>query len=100
MYHPRGDGNGGSSALFWVPPDRTNISPTLKSEQPALARLNTRFAAFAHVVDGVEVLTKLRPSDVIVSAEVLEGAWELSNYDDSGIIPSDRLKAKKPVAII
>jgi peptidylprolyl isomerase len=76
MLHDRGDGNGASSAFFWVP-DRSSVSPSVRSEQPALARMNTRFAAFAHVVDGAEILARLRPSDVLLSAEVVEGAWDL-----------------------
>lgn len=83
MYHARGDGNGGSSAFFWVPTDR-NLSPAERSSMPALARLNTRFAAFAHVVEGAELLSKLRPSDVLLSAEIQEGAWELVN-DHAGL---------------
>lgn len=71
MYHQRGDGNGASSSFFWVPPDVKGI------EQSVLARLNSRFAAFAHVVEGADILLKLRPSDRIVSMEVVEGAWEL-----------------------
>lgn len=77
MYHVRGDGNGASSAFFWIPPDRAGISPSSRNEMPAVARMNTRFAAFAHVVEGSEILSKLRPSDILLSAEVLDGAWDL-----------------------
>ena len=87
MHHVRGDGNGASSAFFWIPPDRATASPASRTEIPTIARLNTRFAAFAHVVEGTEILTKLRPSDNLLSAEVLDGAWELIvPSDESGVI--------------
>jgi cyclophilin family peptidyl-prolyl cis-trans isomerase len=85
MYHTRGDGNGASSAFFWVPVDRT-VTASVRNEQPAFARLNTRFAAFAHIVEGLDIFSKLRPSDILVSAEVKDGAWELTKYDDSEIV--------------
>lgn len=39
--------------------------------------MDGRFAVFAYVTDGAEVLEKLTPEDKIISAEVIEGAENL-----------------------
>jgi peptidylprolyl isomerase len=76
LLHEVGDYNGGSAAFFWLPPDRSK-SLQQRHMEPAVQRLNYKYALFAYVVDGIDVLEQLREGDVLVSAQVEDGVWDL-----------------------
>ncbi|AUC60341.1 Peptidyl-prolyl cis-trans isomerase [Cyanobacterium sp. HL-69] len=70
LARPSSDPNGGSSQFFFFKFD-TEVTP------PGYNLMDGRFAVFAYVTDGAEVLEKLTPEDKIISAEVIEGAENL-----------------------
>tara|TARA_A100001015_G_scaffold166138_1_gene184657 strand:- start:372 stop:2021 length:1650 start_codon:yes stop_codon:yes gene_type:complete len=80
MLHQLGDRNG-ASASFFTPRPAVPLSSQL------LERLDKRFAVFAFVVQGLDVLPELREDDVLIKAEVEPGPWQLirlsrnSDYD-------------------
>jgi peptidylprolyl isomerase len=70
MARPEGEPNGGSSQFFFF-----LFEPELT---PAgLNLLDGRYAVFGYVVEGKEVLAKLKQGDVIESAKVIDGAENL-----------------------
>lgn len=70
MARPEGEPNGGSSQFFFF-----LFEPELT---PAgLNLLDGRYAVFGYVVEGNEVLEKLKQGDVIESAKVIDGAENL-----------------------
>jgi peptidylprolyl isomerase len=70
MARPESQPNGGSSQFFFF-----LFEPELT---PAgLNLLDGRYAVFGYVVEGQEVLDKLKQGDVIESAKVIDGAENL-----------------------
>ncbi|MGQ4649298.1 peptidylprolyl isomerase [Lyngbya aestuarii] len=69
---PGNDPNGGSSQFFFFKFD-TELTP------PGFNLMDGRYAVFGYLVDGKEVLEKIREGDVIESAKVVEGAGNLVN---------------------
>ncbi|MBE9223256.1 peptidylprolyl isomerase [Cyanobacterium stanieri LEGE 03274] len=70
LARPSTDPNGGSSQFFFFKFD-TEVTP------PGYNLMDGRFAVFAYVTEGAEVLEKLTPEDKVISAEVIEGAENL-----------------------
>jgi peptidylprolyl isomerase len=70
MARPGDDPNGGSSQFFFFlfEPELTPAGANL---------LDGRYSVFGYVIQGKEVLGKLRPGDQIISAKVIEGAENL-----------------------
>lgn len=70
MARPGNDPNGGSSQFFFF-----LFEPELTP--PGLNLLDGRYTVFGYVVEGKEVLEKLKEGDVIESAKVVKGAENL-----------------------
>ena len=76
MLHDERDANSATSAFFFVPFNGT-ISPTECSQDPLISRLDNRYAIFAHVVNGSDLLYQLAANDTLVSADVEQGVWDV-----------------------
>ena len=70
MYHPLGDRNGGSASFFAIPPKS-------KLTREILNKIDKRFAIFAFIVEGLDVLNQLDDDDVVLKTEVEPGNWKL-----------------------
>lgn len=70
MARPGDDANGGSSQFFFLlfEPELTPAGSNL---------LDGRYAVFGYVVEGKDVLSTIKPEDVIESARVVQGAENL-----------------------
>jgi cyclophilin family peptidyl-prolyl cis-trans isomerase len=77
MYHDKGDGNGASTAFFWLKQDRAGTNINDIHNQKVIQRLNTRYSLFGYVVEGNDILEQLREDDILVEAQVQPGAWKL-----------------------
>jgi hypothetical protein len=81
MYHGKGDLNGASSSVFWLPYDHrlrafnattsSLGSSTTGSSDAVLRAVNRQFSLFAYVVDGADVLPLLRPGDIVLRTTIL-----------------------------
>ena len=76
MFHPRGDGNGASTAFFVLPPE-PSVSVIERDSLPQFQRLENRYSLFAYCIDGNDLLQLLTAGDVLASARVEPGLWEL-----------------------
>jgi len=70
LLHPVGDRNGASSTFFVLRPKSPITSEILE-------RIDKRFAIFAYIVEGLDVLNSLGSGDSILDVEVDNGAWQL-----------------------
>ena len=80
LLHPLGDRNGGSASIFAIPPKS-------KLTREILEKIDKRFAIFAFIVEGLEVLNQLEDDDVLLRSEVQPGPWKLVRLerDDSTV---------------
>jgi len=76
MLHDKGDSNGASSSIFWIPADSTQTLLERNSKS-LFSTLNNQFSLFGYVVEGNDVLENLKAGDILVSAVVEEGVWRL-----------------------
>lgn len=72
MARPGNDPNGGSSQFFFLLLEN-DLTP------PGFNLLDGRYSVFGYVVEGEEVLGKIKEGDSITSAEVVEGAENLES---------------------
>jgi hypothetical protein len=86
MYHGKGDLDGASASVFWLPYDHrrrcfNSTSPSgggtsdtsgSTAEDAVLRQVNRQFSLFAYVVEGAEVLPLLRPGDIVLRTMVME----------------------------
>lgn len=77
MLHDKGDRNGASSSIFWLPLDRSKSVQELHNSA-IVQRLDSKYCLFAYVIEGNDILQQLRPGDLLVSAKVEEGVWQLA----------------------
>jgi peptidylprolyl isomerase len=70
MARPGNDPNGGSSQFFFLLLEN-DLTP------PGFNLLDGRYSVFGYVVEGEEVLGKIKEGDSIISAEVVDGAENL-----------------------
>lgn len=102
MFHPPGDLNGASSSIFWCPlagplPSSSSVGVNVEEvqrkrgqlrRQALLGQLDGRYALFGYVLRGAEVLSRLRPEDLVLRAAVVmsEGQGDCSgeNYEGDG----------------
>ena len=80
LLHNLGDRNG-ASASFFTP------RPTVPLSAPLIERIDKRFAVFGFVVQGLDVLTDLREDDLLVSAQVEPGPWQLIRLKNETVSP-------------
>ncbi|MDB9313480.1 peptidylprolyl isomerase [Spirulina sp. CS-785/01] len=72
LARPGDNPNGGSSQVFFFLFD-SELTP------PGFNLMDGRYSVFGYLIDGKEVLEKLKPGDKIISAEVIEGSENLVN---------------------
>lgn len=80
MYHDPSDPNGASSDFFWLSTDRSASTESIK-QKTWTKRLDEKYALFAHVIEGNDILEQLRPGDLLVETKIIEGVWELIQPD-------------------
>jgi cyclophilin family peptidyl-prolyl cis-trans isomerase len=106
MFHAKGDRNGASASLFLprfsnqrlgvvaekvgegVPEGGVDVEGVLK-------RLDNKYALFAYVVDGFEVINQLLPGDLISTVNIEKGMWKLIQPDLEGryeVLSRDNVK--------
>ena len=91
MFHSKGDRNGASVSFFFPQVDR-KVPVSKLNELPVIQRLNNKYSLFAYAIDGEEVISRLRPGDVIDSVVVEPGIWKLYQPDPDGryeVIPTE-----------
>lgn len=86
LLHNLGDRNG-ASASFFTP------RPTVPLSAPLIERIDKRFAIFGFVVQGLDVLTDLRDDDLLVSAQVEPGPWQLLRLKNESVSPFTRFNS-------
>jgi hypothetical protein len=78
MYHGKGDLDGASASVFWLPYDHrrrcfnSTSSSGSTTEDAVLRQVNRQFSLFAYVIEGAEVLPLLRPGDIVLRTLVME----------------------------
>ena len=83
MFHNQGDGNGASSAFFWMPADRSQ-SVAERQASSLTQELNNHYSIFAYAIEGNDVLEALNESDILKEVTVEDGPWRLVS-DDSAL---------------
>ena len=76
LFHDKGDENGGSFSLFYLP-FGDQRSPQELQTLAEVQRVNSKYALCGFVVEGAEVWAQLRDGDVLQSAKVQDGLWRL-----------------------
>lgn len=82
MMHDKGDNNGASTAFFWIPADQEQ-TVVERNAGSLFQHLNNQFCLFAYCIEGNNVLESLKPGDVLESATVEDGIWELVQPEES-----------------
>jgi peptidylprolyl isomerase len=78
MLHDNGDRNGASASFFCIPKGSSGAAWEELRQNPILnEKLNQRFSLFAYIVQGRDVLERLRAGDVLKKVDVLDGPWQL-----------------------
>eukprot|EP01041_Mallomonas_annulata_P007048 gene7048-14342_t len=90
MYHDEMDTNSASSAFFFLLPNNT-VSPTVRNQEPIISRLDNRYALFAYIVNGVDLIESFKPGDVLSSANVEAGVWDLIRPGKTPLTPPEIL---------
>jgi hypothetical protein len=91
MFHSKGDRNGASVSIFFPQVDG-KVPVSKLNELPVIQRLNNKYSLFAYVIDGENIINRLRPGDILDSVAVEPGTWTLYQPDPDGryeVIPAE-----------
>jgi len=75
-FHPREDSNAAAQEFFVVPQD-PSLTVSERHASPVIAKLNSRYSLLGYCIDRNDVLQRLSTGDVLTSASVEEGVWNL-----------------------
>jgi cyclophilin family peptidyl-prolyl cis-trans isomerase len=81
-----GDGNGGTGSFFWIPIDRTKTA-TERNADSVFQQLNNEYSLFGHVIEGNDVMERLKLGDILLNATIEDGIWRLEeeNIEYNGL---------------